>query len=83
MLANQFVARYTNWQGKIIVKRFDIKNPETIYNITEFWRTVEKEDKAEQLNNSNLKETKYYFNKYGPSQEMHDMQTDSERYRVL
>ena len=59
MLANQFVARYTNWQGKIIVKRFDIKNPETIYNITEFWRTVEKQDKAEQLNDSNLKETKY------------------------
>ena len=57
--ANQFVARYTDWQGKIFVKRFDINNPETIHNITEFWRTVEKQDKAEQSNNSNLKETKY------------------------
>ena len=57
--ANQFVARYTTHHGEIIEKTFKINDPETIYNITEFWRKVEKQDKAEQLNNSNLKETKY------------------------
>ena len=44
--ANQFVARYTNDLGNIVVKRFNTQDPDTIYNITSYWRSIDQLEKA-------------------------------------
>ena len=45
MHSGEFVASYTNYQGKIVEKRCNRSDPETIYNITLYWKEIDKSHK--------------------------------------
>ena len=60
--ANEFVARYSNHLDEIIEKRFRIQDPETIFNITMYWREVDKLLKENQLYYHNNDERSKDFN---------------------
>ena len=55
LTSNQFVARYTTNLGKVVVKTFNTQDPETIYNITAFWRSI---DNLEKQHCNNLQQNK-------------------------